>query len=361
MFDTFRVTPRSTGLVAYLQADRMAGESGGAEEATGAAGDEFAEDAHLADGDGADTGQDGADGDDPARAAAGDDDDEDIDTDEDPNADPRETAKKLKNALKRVKNKLHKTSADRQLLKQLRDRGYRLEDLYADSRQLRTLMGEAQRNPRLKALIHGNGGDDDAQPRGRGADRRSEPTEDDFQFDESPEALGFDPKESKANRVLADGLKRVARLEHQLEKTLRDLNPRELRTRVDTIDRSLRYQSQTQLDNEWNTAYAAAVQHIKDPDLKRAFGDLMLAAKREQGGKQPARTFVNHYLKLLKVNPTQAARANSAVAASRNRVADRVAQLPRQNHGANNSTPAPARTGKERLADVHKRIRALGR
>jgi hypothetical protein len=359
MFDTFTVRRRSVGLVASLEADRMAQDfDGGAEDAGASDGSQPSSDnAHLDDGDGAGY-DDGTVQGDAGRTAAAQDDDEEFDDEDDQNADPQERVKKLQNALKKAKRKLGSSRGDRQFLKELRDTGLRPTDLYADSREYRRLMDLARKNPRVMAALNGSDAPDPSADRGR-ADRRDRPTDDDFQFDESAEALGFDPKESRANRMLADGLKRTAKLEHQLTGLLKRLNPDALLERVDNIDRGLRNQSQAQTDKEWNTAFTAAASKITDPDMQKAFGDLIRAAKHMDGGRRPAQFYVDHYLKLLKVNPGQAQRASDAArAANRGRVAERVAQLPRQGHQG--TTAAPARRQRESLADVHKRIKTLG-
>lgn len=359
MFDTFTVARRSVGLVASLEADRMAQDfDNGAEDAGASDGSQpSSEHAHLDAGDGAGD-DDGTVQGDAARPDAAEDDDEEFDED-DTNADPQERVKKLQNALKKAKRKLGTSRGDRQFLKELRDAGLRPTDLYADSREYRRLMDLARKNPRVLAALNGSDVPDPSADRGR-AERRDRTTDDDFQFDESAEALGFDPKESRANRMLADGLKRTAKLEHQLTGLLKRLNPDALLERVENLDRGMRSQTQAQTDKEWNAAYTAASSKITDPGLQKAFGDLIRAAKSMDGGRRPAQFYVDHYLKLLNVNPAQAQRASDAAkAANRGRVAERVANLPRQGN-PQGSTPAPARRQRESLADVHKRIKTLG-
>jgi hypothetical protein len=363
MYETLTVARRSSGLVASLDADRMAADfsDAGADAAGAADGAQPShDDAHLDEtsDDGADGSPDAGEGD-PDRAAAGDEsDDEEFDDEDDPTADPAERAKKLKNALKKAKSKLSKSRPIREYVKQLRDRGIALEDLYADAREYRRLMQLAERNPRLRGLLVGSDAPDDAPAR-TSADRRPAPASEEFQFDESFEALGFDPNESKANRVLANGLKRIAQLEHQLTTTLARLQPDQLVDRVNKLDQTFRQQTTAQINREWSEAITAAARYIKDPDQRKVFGDLMLSAKQAKAGQAPAKFFVDHYLKLLKVNPAQADQANRAVAAQRNRVAQRVAELPRP--AGQNGTAAPARRTRELVSDVHKRIRSIGR
>jgi hypothetical protein len=353
MFETFTVGRRSRGLVASLDADRVAPDfAAGAEadgEADGSQPSHDNADFDAADGDVTDTTG--------VRADAENDDDEEFDTEDEQGKPLEERFKKLTNALRKAKRKLGSTRAERQFLKELKDRGISAQDLYADSREYRRFLSQAEKNPRLRALISGGGDEDEAASRGRTSERRPAAEATNFQFDESADALGFDPKESKANQVLAGGLREIAQLKHQLTTILSHLgDPKELASRVKNIDTTMRTQSQRSIDNEWNTAYSAAAKHITDPDLKAAFGDLVLAAKERHGGSKPAQFFIDHYLKKLKVNPSQAARA-SAAAGQRARTAERVTQLTRPT--GQNGTPAPARTGKERLSEVHKRIRNL--
>lgn len=350
MFDTFFVTRRSRGLVASLGADRMAPEFDGGDEAAGAAGED---DAHLDAGAGADEG-DAVQGD-ADRTDADDDDDEEFDEGE-ADADPRETVKKLRNALRKSKTKLGKSRADRQLLKELRDRGFSAQDLYADSREYRRLMETANRNPRLRALLNGSDVDDDAQS-GRGSGRRAEADEE-FRFDDSEEALGFAKDASPANKAIAAGLRRAALAEFQLAKLVKQLggDPTQLVSQVRNLDQGIRTQSAAQLNQEWSGAIKAASEHIKDTGVRAMFQDAMLAAKGREGGKRPAAFFVQHYLKLLKVSPATAAKANTAAAAARGRIASNVAGLQRQDAGTR-GTPAPAKNAREKLSDVHKRLR----
>jgi hypothetical protein len=355
MFDTFTVVRRS-GLVASLDADRMAPDFGAGAEADGAADGSHPshDDANFDDGDGTDTDADAA------RAAADNDDDEEFDTEDEQDKPLEERFKKLTNALRKAKRKLGSSRSDRQFLKELKDRGISVQDLYADSREYRRFLAETEKNPRLKSLLASGGGEGDDAPRGKSttSERRSAADTDDFQFDDSPDALGFDPKESPANKVLAQGLRDVAQLKHQLSRILSHLgDPKELVSKVRTIDTTLRSSQQRSVDGEWNTAYAAAAKHIQDPELKAVFGDLLLAAKEKYGGQRPAQFFVDHYLKKLKVNPQQAARASAAAGQARARTAERVTQLSRPT--GQNGTPAPARQKSERLADVHKRVRNL--
>lgn len=354
MFETFAVPPRTRGLVASFQADQMAADPGDGSDAAGAAdGSQPLDDDAPLDAEGADAG-----GEPEQRTDADDDDDEEFDTDDEPGADVTERYKKVSAALKKAKRKLANTRAGRQFLNSLKQRGVSPEDLYADSRELRDIKAALQRNPKLRAALNG-----DAEPppadRPHGTDRRAEKDQrDEFTFDEDPDVLGFDPAASRTNRTLANGLKAVARLQHEFKQFRESFDPRQLTERVDQIDRGVKQTQQSTLQREWTGALQEASAHIKDPDQKAIFGDLMRAAYRERGGQQPAKFFVDFYLKKLKVNPAQAARANAAVAQGKQRTAERVAGLPRQT--GQNSTPAPARQKRELLNDVHKRLRTIG-
>lgn len=359
MFDVFAVRRPSPGLVASIDADRFAQDADAGADAAGAAdgSQPSGEDAHLDHGDGSDDGADPGDG----RAAADDADDEDFEdaTDDGPDTPAEERIKKLASALKKAKRKLGTTRAERQRMKELKDRGVHLDDLYADSREYRRLLASAERNPRLRALLSGS--DSDPEPRGRSTDRRTgpDPKDDGFTFDDSPEALGFDPKESKANQRIADGLRRVAQLEHTLKTTLERLDPDRLVERVNLLDQRFEHQAVATIRTEWTTAMTAASKQITNEGQRDAFMDLMRFAMEKEGGRRPAKFFVDHYLKKLGVNPVQADRARQAAAdGQRNRVAQHVKQLPRQQPGA--AAGAPARKTRESVADVHRRLRALG-
>jgi len=358
LFGSFTVRRPFQGLIASLDVDRMAQDAGDGADPAGAGGDSPSpsDGAHFDDGEGADGG-DAGNGD-PARSAAADADDEDFDEEDDPDKPltAEDQIKKLRGALKKAKRKLGSTRGERQALKELRDRGVNLNDLYADSREFRRLQQQVASNPRLKALLSGGSDEEPPARSTRTADRRAEP-ETDFTFDDSPEALGFDPKESRANERLADGLKRVAKLEHRLERELTRLNPDRLIETVNRLDTEFTRRDATAIRHEWGTAMDAAAKHITNEGQRDAFLDLMRFAMRAEAGKRPAKFFVDHYLKKLGVNPAQAGRARAAADQQRNRVASHVAGLPRQSGG--NGTPAPARKAKELLADVHKRIRHL--
>lgn len=293
-----------------------------------------------------------------ARAGA-DDDDEDFDIDgEDDGTGPADTItpeklKKITNALKRAKRKLSLSRADRQRIKELKDSGLTLDEMVYRSRQHREIEDAAKRNPKLRALF--SGGEPDDTPDTRPA---AEP-EEEFTFDET--ALGFDPNANQANRAIADGLRRGAKAEFMLERLMKQIDPKTLKARVDRLEGHTVQTAQATINQEWNGAIKAAGAEIDDDGVRKLFVDSMLHAKREFAGKRPATFFVDHYLKDLKVGRKVAAAASAAAANSGPTTAQRqqagaakVATLP--NLAGKGAAPAPAKHGRETLADVRRRL-----
>jgi hypothetical protein len=362
MLIDFTVPRRTQGLVALLNADRFDSDDADGADAGGGAADgsqPLDEDAPIdQDSEAVDAGDDES----TRRAAAdegGDPDEDEDDNDRYEGLPHEERVKKLLAARKRDRRRLRERTPVFQRVQELAKHGISIDDLIQGFRSARAYEGLAQRNPKLRALL--NGGDGDAEERtdrSRG-DRRS--ATDDFQFDDSPEALGFDPKASQANKSLAASMRQTALLNHQFQKLMARLDPDKLLERVDGIERGVQHQSATAIRREWTEAIDAAMPHIKDPDLRDVFQDLMTQAMEKAGGKRPAKGIVEFYLKKLKINPAQAAKATTAAAAAsriRHGAAERVTQLQRQ--PGRQGTAAPARQGKETLAQVHRRVRTAG-
>jgi hypothetical protein len=360
----FTVPRRSQGLVASLDADRFALDADGGADLDGGAGDDSQssnEDASIDhDSEAADAGDDES-----TREAAGDEggDHEDDDEDDDERyahlpADQR--VKKLSAALKRNRRRLAERTANHMRVKDLEARGITLDDLLVGFQNYRQFERTLQSNPRLRALL--NGGDGDAEERtARGRGDRRTAAADDFQFDDSPEALGFDPKASQANKTLAASMRETARLRHELDRLTSRLDPDKLVQRVDGIERGLTQSQRASIERSWDLAIEAALPHIKEKGVRTLFRDSMISARDRVGGKRDPQEIVNHYLKELGVNPQQAAKASTAAAAAsriRHGAAERVTQLQRQ--PGRQGTTAPARQGKETLAQVHRRVRTAG-
>lgn len=361
-FSRFAVSGGSQRSIASLCDDRIDGDAGdGGDPESGGGGSQPTEDdAH------ADDGEDGG----PARNAGAGDDSDDDDDDVDP-IDPatgrplsaEEQVKKMRTALKSAKKKLAKARGASERISDLQRRGLNLDDMYAESRQYRELNAVIQGNPRLQRMLLGGDGDEGATDRGG----KRQPAEPEFTFDESPEALGFDAndKAQPANRVLANGLRDVAMLKHQLAGLIKDLggDPKKFVGRVGQIEGGLQ-QSRTQsLEREWVSTINAAAVHIKDEGQRDMFTDLMKLAYAQEAGKRSPQQLVTHYLRKLRIDPGQAQRANKAAAApgakpgapSPQHTAQRVAQLPRH-HTA--GQPAPARNRTENVRDVGRRLRS---
>lgn len=365
MLNDFAVTRRTAGLVASLDDDRVfpVGEDGADPEGVGGGSPPPDDDAHL-DAEGG-AGDDLAGTEPPAdrRTDADDPDDEEFDVDETDESGRtltvEERIKKLASALKRAKRKLSTSRAGRQRLKELSDRGIHLDDLIVSHRNYHQLVELSRRNPEVRRLLSGDVGNDD--PPARSADRRpAADPEPEFTFDESPEALGFDPNESRTNRVLADGLKRAAKSEFLLERALKRIEQLEsLAPKVEGLDRTIRTESQQRIAREWDTVTAAAAAKIKDEGHRTIFQDLMLSAREKVGGRRAAADIAKHYLSKMGIDAGTAQRAGAAATAAgaagrrRHETAERVASLPRPGQGG---SPAPARKSNERLVDVRRRL-----
>jgi hypothetical protein len=203
-------------------------------------------------------------------------------------------------------------------------------------------------NPELRALLQ-QGGKPKEEPTRR---PDAEP-----EFDEA--ALPFDPNENPANRYFAD----LAKTNHALVRKVAALEGR-----INQVDGRDVARTEASAWQEWNAATDAALAQVADDGVRLLLKDQMTAAWTLHGKtKQYTHQHIlNHYLtgplkKFLK--PAEAARATAAAAASattrttaeQQRIAERNRGLPRT--VAPSGTPAPARSGGERLADVARRIR----
>lgn len=300
-----------------------------------------------------------------ASADGGESDDEDDDDDRYEGLPAEERVKKLLSARKKLRRKLRERSPVYEQVQALARQGISLADLQLTHRQHQQLAEQIRRSPKLRSLIDGSADEGDRRPGRRDATRPAG-DEEDFVFDDSPEALGFDPKESRTNQLLADRFRRAALTEHRLNKALTRmdrLDPDAIERRVGGLEQGIRQQSRQSIEREWTAAVDAAVTHITDPDtdrqkgLRTMFRDNMRIAMQTEGGKRPPQDIVNHYFRLLKITPARTARATAA-ARTAHQNAQRVTQLQRQ--PSQSGQPAPANAKRKTLADVHRQVRNIG-
>jgi hypothetical protein len=350
MFRLWKVAFFAHGFAPLLDAMDAGSGGGDGDPGDGGAGDPPADGA--ADDD---AGENAGDDDRAARGSS--DDDEDEDDDED----LRDDAEVTQERFKRVTAKLRKLSRrDRRFtptrarLKELQDAGISLDDLMTSHRNFHALDAQIRRNPKLRALVHGDGTDEPAET-GRRASRQAS----DEEFDES--TLPFDPNASEANRYFAN----LARKNHEQEKTLRQLTERLNKAEGRDTQRTEREESR-----EWKTVLDGALARIKQTSLKSTLSDAVVAAfqRRSQHGKS-ATQVVNHYITqlekdgLLSAQEAKDAKAANKTgqptsrAAMQQRIAENNRNLPRT--VAPQGQPTAARQGKDRLLDVHKRLRTL--
>lgn len=281
--------------------------------------------------------------------------------DDDPTEDETGRTRTPEDRLKAVAKKNRKLR--KQLAKLLplgkRLQGVDLDDLMTRARNYDSLDRTIRANPKLRARIYG--GDADEEP----TTRRLAPVADPG-FDES--TLPFDANETPTNRYFAD----LAKANHELNLTVK-----QLAGRLDTVDGRDTQRTERDEKSRWDAAENAAMARIKLKSVRTTFHDSLIGAftSRAAHGRSP-QFVIDHYLKQYEedglLTPQEAAKAGAAAAAaagtppaaaapSRAAAQQRIAEgnrgLPRT--VAPPGSPAPARTGRESLADVNKRIRRL--
>lgn len=294
------------------------------------------------------TGDAGRDEDD-ADLLAGDDDDDS------PSLSHEERLRKIAKTNRRLKRQLAKYLPFRDL----RQQGIDPSTVLQNARQFQALQQRIQSDPRLrKAIAQAMGGDDDGdsgdsrQPAGgRQSTRFGRPQVSDFDptkapWDTESESGRFFVGEAK---LLRDIGKYVTSLEDTVEARLARLEGG-----IQSRDQREQHQQQQSFQRNWLSAVDAAAKKITNPGVRDLFTDnLKLAMSNPQAQKLGVQKVVAHYLKRLGVNPTQ---ARIAQAAAQGRTAHNNGRLPR-NMAGGNGTPTPARGQRERLSDVHKRLR----
>jgi len=330
--------------------------SGGADP--GGAGDGGTEpqyDADVATGD-ADAGD--AEGIDAGAGAR--DEDEDLDllvTDDDP-ADGRtleerfEALRKANNKLKR-RNLKHRTIAERL-------KGVDLDSVLEGAKQFTALQQRVRGNPKLLAQIMGmaateEGGEDDgeqpsARSTGRGNGRSREPVID---FDAAK--IPFRAEENETNEFFHDEIRRNRTVEAYVREHHAIVG--RLEKRIEQLEGGIHQDRETRVAETWKGALDSALRLIKDPDDKVLFQDIIAAAYKQAPRANP-NAIIDHYKKLKAFKPYFAQqRARIATAADAQRMAQRNAQLPRHQAGGPGA-PSPAKSRKETITDVTRRIRA---
>lgn len=349
MFRLWKVAYFATGFAPLMDAPDAGGAGGDADP--------------DGQGDGSQPPDDGADLGDGSQHASGDpahagDDDED-DDDEDEFADDEvptpERWKKVTSKLRKQNRRVKKLQPVAQRHRELKEQGLTLDDLLVKARNYDSLDATIRGNKKLARAIYGGDAEDEPTT---GRQSRNAPAVDE-EFDESK--LPFDPNANEANRYFANMAKQNFELQRELKKLAERQNQMDGRDTQRTVREE---------QGQWKTTIDATLKHIKDDGIRTVLSDALVAAfhARKSHGKTPQQV-VDHYLKVLKVNPQEAAKAGAAAAAAagnkpgatgrqatQQRIAEGNRTLPRT--VAPTGTPAPARTGKERLSDVHKRLRS---
>lgn len=304
----------------------------------------------------------------PAATDDEDDDDDDLKADGDwtPERGKR-VAKKLSKQNRRVQRL---TAAEREYapiraqLAELREQGITLDDLRHGHRQYRELSQQIAANPHLRKLVSGDVADEET--RAAAAPAREEEPDPDF----DPKSLPFDPEneENKFAFGLAQDNHELKRLAKQLQKRLDAIEGKDTARTQEEAKRVEAKELKT-----WKDVIDAAAATVPE-DFRYAFMDAMTSAyqDRKRHGK-PATFFIAHYLK-GKLAPGQQRTANTAAekaadkaakpatpattpvrtAATQQRIAESNKNLPRTVGPV--GTPSTARTQKESLADVRRRI-----
>lgn len=223
-----------------------------------------------------------------------------------------------------------------------------VDDFIAARRRLTDLEARAERDPRMRALLDGR--EDPPARRDEGPTRRP--------FAMTTENLGFDPRETRANAVIADTVRRVQEM-GDVAQTIRALQEKVDGLVGDTTRR------QTQADNrEWSTETARVLDIVKraaptNTFLQTVIKDALYGAKAtaKEHGRTP-REIAEHYLARARNSGLISNQVKGAVTAGlKQRMAEQNRKLPRQDSGGG----APARPGGDKritLADVHRRVRS---
>lgn len=232
---------------------------------------------------------------------------------------------------------------------QLGDRD--VADLITRDRDFRQLEQQLRANPRLRALLT----DGDTGRADRSESRRSPLPQLPEQFD--VDSLGFDPKESRANQVLAAAIQHVAELRKEVSRLSN------LPGTVEQLNRSFQSREQRDSAKAWESTQRELEGRIKavvaDPKMAKVvtlfMGDALAGAR---SGNYDATRILNHYLGQLQAAGVISAKGKTALTAGvQSAIARRNTQLPK--HQAGGGTPAPASSGQPRqtLKDVHRRLR----
>jgi hypothetical protein len=350
MFLTWKVAYFTGGFAPLLDAADAGGAGGGAD--LGGGGDDSQSSDASADGE--DAGDEGvaSAGDEPAREEAL----EDLllDDEEDDNQAARPAEERIK-ALAKKNRKIRKQLAKLLPLSK-RLQGVDLDDLVLSKRQYEQLAAQIRDNPRLRALFNG----DAEEP---ATERRTPATEVvEEQFDEK--VLPFDPNENPTNRYFAN----LAKENFETRKLLK-----QLQGRLDGVDGREQQRSESQVREVWKSTIVSAAAHIEDEGVRDLFKDALAAAYRdpEVRKKYTPQQLVSHYLAKLKVDPSEAAKANKAAAktatattpvrtaATQARIAEQNKTLPRT--VAAGGSPAPARSNRPTLTSLRKQITGAAR
>lgn len=268
-----------------------------------------------------------ADGD--GRAASG---DADTDDDEDDDySDLDQNNPRIKTLVKRVK----KATRYRQIADQLRGPGGRFLNAAELRRKADLYDQQATRR--------------ESPPAERQEKRQAEPTIED-QFEQ------FDP-DHPATPILKQQHKTIATLTERLDKLEKGFSTRETETKVAA------QQAEVQV---WKDATESAARNvpklIKLPGggtfpLRQVFQDAVYGAynvSRSRGMKLDVKNIITHYLKQSGLSSQQATR----VAADAQRAAEHNKSLPRAAAVVpGRGNPTPAKTSKETVADVSRRLR----
>lgn len=346
MFRMWKVTYTADGYAPLMDAPDAAGGGGGAD--LGDAGDGSQPSGETVD---------GGDGGDEVTAAGDESErEEDLDglilddqDDDQPSRTPEESLKALQKKNRKLRRQLAKHAP---LVKRLQ--GVDIDDLVLSKRQYSQLAEQIRSNPKLRALFNGDA-DEPAEA------RRTPAAEPDDAFDEA--ALPFDANANPTNRYFAD----LAKENFENKRLMK-----QFAQRLDGFEGQDRARTEAQTRENWKTTASAAAAQIKDEGVRATFKDLIALAYKdpEMRKRFTAPQLVGHYLKLLKVNPTEAAKATTAAAqagarppvrtaATQQRIAEANKHLPRT--ATATGTPAPANSQRPTLQSLRRHITGAAR
>jgi hypothetical protein len=235
----------------------------------------------------------------------------------------------------------------------LKETGLDVKSLLQRHTLLSNIEREAQRDPRIAAILLGHDPRDDSDPDTRRDDRRTTARRDSRPADDDDVEYPFDTKDGPG-RFVADLDKRVRTGNRDVLDRLDKLE-RSISGRVERIEGNLTATQRATVEREWKGAAEAAATKL-EPGVRELFLDSMHAAYEGALSGRHRRTpqqVIEHYLGKLKVSQGQKDRAS---AAARQRTAETNNNLPRRAAVSNGRPASPQSRRTPRLGEFNAQL-----